>query len=950
MANTAQINIKVDSKQADNSVNRLNNELEGTVKQTMSLKAQLRAMQNELNTLDEGSARFRELSIEAGKLRDQIKDTQDVINSTAGTSVENLGTALNGVASIGIAGFQAVTAAQALFGVESEQIQKQLLKIQAIAGLADAVKVLGGLGDTLTQIKASATAAAQSLGILTTATVTETAATEGATVAQEGLNTAMKLNPVGAIIAGLIALTTAVIAFTGRSQELTKEEKKRKVELDAINKAQKESIKTIGEESGKFVGLIYQLKETNAGSKERKDLIKEINKEYGTTLKNITDETEFQRLLNKEVEDYIQYQTVKLRIQKNEEAFNKVLTKKLELETKIQQAQAEAERVAKALNITVGDYYRNNSEVVKSLEDWNAQLSGAEFKLQSYTKRINVLKGAEDELTNSGKKYVEQNKDIKKSNDDTAKSYEEITNAIKALNEQSITNTQEIQKIQAEQTKSRLDDLQLELDFSLDKIEIESKAIKDKINTEIKDQSKKSEFIRNLDAATQNAIRTQRELTAAKIKLLSEEEIKLQTKLLEDLNALRQKTTEEQYQSTILFREIQIQSIENQLQNQRLSYKEFIDLEQRRVKQVQSLAQLEYSLKKYQSEQLLKNDKAALIKKYKDEYDLIITYNEESKKYEVKTSKEKWDELTKIGGDALAKQANLEIVSKVEVNAQLGALENKHQMNLQQIVKDAAQKKKDIEIKTDEEIFKRKVELTQQIANISNQLLSGFESLSNSITEKRLAQIQTIYNAEIEANEAALANKSITDEEYAKNKAELENQQLQKERALKRQSFLTNKRFSLAQATIDGANSVLSAFAGTPGGVIIKTIAAAAAGIFAALQIAVIENTQFTAAKGGIVPQNGKPSTIDSVPSMLAPGETVINSNSSGMFPELLNLINMAGGGNNLLPQVSLGNTTKPQPVFQENRRSELVRAYVVEQDITSSQQRVKRIQNTSTF
>lgn len=950
MASTAQINIRVDSKQADGSVNQLNEDLNNTAKAAGSLKAQLRAMQNEINTLDEGSARFRELTIAAGKLRDQIKDTQDVVNATAGTSVENLGTALNGVTSVGIAGFQALTSVQALFGSESEEIQKQLLKIQAIAGLADAVKTLGGLGDTLTQVKASATAAAQSLGILTTATVAETTATEGAAVAQEGLNTAMKLNPVGAIITGIIALTTAVIAFTGKSQELTKEEKKRKAELEAINKAQKESIKTVGEESGKFVGLIYQLKQSNAGSKERNDLIKEINKEYGTTLKNLSDETEFQRLLNKEVEDYIAYQTVKLRIQKNEEAFNKVLTRKLELETKITDAQTEAERVSKKLGITVGEYYRNNSEVVKSLDEWNKQLSGAEFKLQSYTKRIVVLKDTEDELTNSGKKYVEQNKEVKKSNDDTAKSYEEITNAIKALNDQSISNTQEIQKIQAEQTKSRLDDLQLELEFSLDKIEVESKAIKDKINTEVKDETKKANFIKDLDAATQNAIRTQRELTSAKIKLLSEEEIKLQTKLLEDLNALRQKTTEEQYQSTILFREIQIQSIENQLQNQRLSYKEFIDLEKRRVAQVQTLAQLEYKLKKYQSEQSLKNDKAALIKKYKDEYDLIITYNEESKKYEVKTTQEKWDELTKIGGDALAKQANLEIVSRIEVNAQLDALENKHQMNLQQIVKDSSQKKKDIEIKTDEEIFQKRVQLAQQIADLGSQLLSGYETLMNAITEKRLNQISQLYNAELQANEMALANKSITDEEYAKRKAELENQQMQKERSLKRQSFQSNKRMSLAQATIDAAMGALSAFANTPGGIIIKSAAAAVAAIFGAMQIAAIEATEFTAAKGGIVPDNGMPSNIDSVPAKLAPGEAVINSNSTGLFPELLNLINMAGGGDNLMPSMALPDFGGVQKVYGDNKSETMVRAYVVEQDITSSQQRVKRIQNSTTF
>ena len=57
-----------------------------------------------------------------------------------------------------------------------------------------------------------------------------------------------------------------------------------------LNKESKDQADYVGKESSNYVGLIHQLKQTNVNSKERFDLIKEINKEYGTTLKNIQNE------------------------------------------------------------------------------------------------------------------------------------------------------------------------------------------------------------------------------------------------------------------------------------------------------------------------------------------------------------------------------------------------------------------------------------------------------------------------------------------------------------------------------------------------------------------------------------------------------------------------------------------------------------------------------------
>ena len=171
-----------------------------------------------------------------------------------------------------------------------------------------------------------------------------------------------------------------------------------------------------------------------------------------------------------------------------------------------------------------------------------------------------------------------------------------------------------------------------------------------------------------------------------------------------------------------------------------------------------------------------------------------------------------------------------------------------------------------------------------------------------------------------------------------------------KERALAKKSFNLNKAFSMASATLDGVKAVLSTFANTPGGLVIKGIAAALAGVFAAVQIGVIGATTFQAATGGVVPGTGS-GQVDSVSAQLAPGESVINSVSTSRFLPVLSAINQAGGGKSLMPNLPATNQGQVfELVYPKNEQVQPVRAYVVESDITDAQRRVQRIENSTRF
>lgn len=97
-----------------------------------------------------------------------------------------------------------------------------------------------------------------------------------------------------------------------------------------------------------------------------------------------------------------------------------------------------------------------------------------------------------------------------------------------------------------------------------------------------------------------------------------------------------------------------------------------------------------------------------------------------------------------------------------------------------------------------------------------------------------------------------------------------------------RRAFNIRKAANIASATMDGYNAVLSTFAETKGGVVLKSIAASLAGGFAALQIAGIAKTKFDGGGGSPSPSGnlgggGGGSTPSMSPSFNVVGNSGMN-------------------------------------------------------------------------
>ena len=371
-----------------------------------NLKQQLKAAQLEVQTLADKfgvtSDQAREAAKRAAELKDRIGDAKTLTDSfNPDAKFKGLAQALTGVTG----GFAAVQGAMGLIGVESENVEKQLLKVQSAMALAAGI-------DQLTEAKE----AFLNLGRTAVKTFNSIKAAIGGT-------------GIGLIVISLGVIYTYWEDISKAIGLSTKESEKYAEQQKAIGEESKKQREEVAKQSSGFASLISQLKATNVNSEERVKLIKKINDNYGTTIKNLKDETKFQNALNIELASYLEYQKAKYALQKNDELIQKNLAKQDELKVKILKTEKDialqqkqnAEDIKKAKETSIGGISGLSqtdkaslsasisiSKLNKELEKNKQSLIDAETRFENYGKALNKAEKNIDKLTEGGKKYVEQ--------------------------------------------------------------------------------------------------------------------------------------------------------------------------------------------------------------------------------------------------------------------------------------------------------------------------------------------------------------------------------------------------------------------------------------------------------------------------------------------------------------------------------------------------------------
>ena len=973
MATTAQININVNASQADKTVQQLNKDLTAAGGSAASLRTELRQVTQELQGLEPSSKRFQELSQRAGELRDRIQDTSAVISATAGNVTENFGRALGNSLQIGVAGFQAIQGGAAAFGIESEDLQQKMVQLQGLLNLSQAIETFGGLGDKLVEIKAGFTPILQQLGLMATtqtevavatgaadaALVGEAVAAEGAAVSTGFFATALNALPLVAIVTALGLLVAGLISYSRASSDAEKKEKaaaKQKEELkkrtEEQKKAQEQERQSVVAASKDYVGLIYQIKNTTAGTKERKQAIDDVNKTYGTTLKNLSDEFAFQEQLNNSIRNYISLQVVKVRQEGNIEKIADLITKQSKAYGELAKAEAKRDQQAKDSNVTNKYVYDNFVDIRLAIDKAQRSVNQYQFQIDALTLSSEELAKEEIRLGktfNGNNKPLKDNTDASNKNAEALERQKEALSNLRSLYDREISAQKELEALRQAQTQITLDGLQMVDDGygnliqkQNDFIQYTGKYFVDIYNIEQQYRDKQSSLI---DAATEREIQKYEESILGKkvseteyynarkkiaengIKNLSETELAL-LGVTKDLN---DKEVQEYINAWNLKENIaQESTILTQAEIEKLTF----DFNQKMM-----VEEIENSTK---TEEEKKN---AIIKIKSDSFEQEKLLIQKIGDEQVKILKKQRDlELNNLD---LTENEKLQITKKYD--KQILESEQNTQSQIQDAINETIQVQE-----TQLEKLEGTLTKVDNYLEVIQQAFSEFETTFTMFQEQqaeiRTQAIEDGFNKQQALLESSLAEGLISEEQYRNSITQLEQQQQQDETALRYKSFRQNKALSIASATIDGARAVLSTFANTPGELIIKSIAAALAGVFAATQIALIGRQEFRAAVGGIVPGTGS-GEIDSVPSRLAPGEAVINSKSTSEFLPLLSMINEASGGKSLMPDLPAVNEGQRfQPVFQSQTQTQPIRAYVVESDISQSQRRVNRIINSATF
>jgi hypothetical protein len=243
---------------------------------TKSIKQELKELKTVMLNNAEGSEaytaalkRASDVTLELREMQERIKgsskDLGDILNNT--TKV------MGGFAS----GFEIIQGVQALVGIENENLQKSLLKVQSAIAIANGLQGLEGMG--------------KSFKNLMTQLMQFTIVQKLVTAAQWLWNLAMEANPIGLIVAGVVALSAAVYGLTKMLQSSFKEFVKQRTAIDGVVFATIEAKKAHEEHLAVMEDLEVQYALTTGQITKFQAAMIGLERDYKKSIRNIQEET-----------------------------------------------------------------------------------------------------------------------------------------------------------------------------------------------------------------------------------------------------------------------------------------------------------------------------------------------------------------------------------------------------------------------------------------------------------------------------------------------------------------------------------------------------------------------------------------------------------------------------------------------------------------------------------
>ncbi len=455
-----------------------------------TFKTQLREANAELQKSIQLYGETSEQTIKAAKevanLKDQLGFAKDISEKF---NPDQKFKALGAATQIAGTGLQGVTSGMALFGGESEDTQKQLLKVQAAMAFSDAISNLSNLGDQFAVFKSIVI---DTYNKIIAKKAAEKLATDAGTTSQLRQNLAVLANPYVIAAAAIAALTVGIYAWVNASSEAAKQEEKT---AKAVKSSAKETDK-----------LKESIENASSSAKTSNEIEVLRAKAYGATDDEIRKLIKSQKelsILTAGTDASTAYDNL---IKANENVLKASKTGNKELYEEAKENQKNAQQLYKKAN---EDYNNAIVEDIKFGLETQIELNNkAEENAQkaSEKKRERIEKEKEQKKAEKEKESKEANDLAKRMGEKAREDYEKLQQIIKDAkksNEDSLKTENDL-KVEAENARFEAEKQRLlDANLSIEEITIEHKRKIAQLNDEF--------YASEADAAL-NRVKTQKEI------------------------------------------------------------------------------------------------------------------------------------------------------------------------------------------------------------------------------------------------------------------------------------------------------------------------------------------------------------------------------------------------------------------------------------------------------
>ncbi len=316
MAIEKTVTINVDGKRAVKSLEELGGTFEDVYGEMQPLNTQIGELEDRLYEMslrgEQGTKEFKDLTSQVGKMRKTIIDTDLAIDGMSQNMAQASTGAVMGIAS----GFELAQGSMAAFGVEGEQVEATLLKVQSamaisqgLQGIREAIPSFKNLAAQVSMFGGNIMKSVKALG---------------------AFQKAMIATGIGALIAGIGLLVAnwdklrAAIFGASKAQE-------------ANNAVTATAIENASEELSALDKLKKTVNDETVSRKQKNDAIKQLQEDYPDLLTNIDAEKDSLDKVNIAIEENSRLVMLQAKLKATQELRTKAYKDMLEEEAEAMQ-------------------------------------------------------------------------------------------------------------------------------------------------------------------------------------------------------------------------------------------------------------------------------------------------------------------------------------------------------------------------------------------------------------------------------------------------------------------------------------------------------------------------------------------------------------------------------------------------------------------------------------